>query len=149
MPILPSYLDKIDHPNQTETSGDFGKTTNSGRNTSSALVVSSFTHTENSSGSNCSRRDPELDDVSIKLGLLLASKSAMQLIVNPFVGRLTDRYRLFELRRGIFSCARQAKLYPLMNDSFHRVGYHLPMCAGFSIMTLSTICESTEQTAMT
>ncbi|XP_075879686.1 synaptic vesicular amine transporter-like [Nelusetta ayraudi] len=106
VPILPNYLYKIDHANVTETNREFpGETAN----TSESPPVSTPGHTGNSSESDCSRGDPELDDINVKLGLLLASKSTMQLIVNPFIGRLTDR-----------------------------VGYHWPMCAGFCIMIIST-----------
>lgn len=92
VPILPNYLYKIDHANVTETNREFaGETANWGSNTSESPPVSTPGHTGNSSESDCSRGDPELDDINVKLGLLLASKSTMQLIVNPFIGRLTDR----------------------------------------------------------
>ncbi|XP_042360268.1 synaptic vesicular amine transporter-like [Plectropomus leopardus] len=55
--------------------------------------------------SNCSDADSQLDKVNIKVGLLLASKSTIQLIISPFIGPLTDR-----------------------------IGYHIPLCAGFSII---------------
>ncbi|XP_049925252.1 synaptic vesicular amine transporter-like [Epinephelus moara] len=59
--------------------------------------------------SNCSDADPQLDEVNIKVGLLLASKSMVQLIINTFIGPLTDR-----------------------------IGYHIPLCAGFCIIISST-----------
>ncbi|XP_054464234.1 synaptic vesicular amine transporter-like [Anoplopoma fimbria] len=59
--------------------------------------------------SNCSDADADLDEVNIKVGLLLASKSTIQLIINPFMGPLTDR-----------------------------IGYHIPMCAGFCIIVFAT-----------
>ncbi|KAL7377915.1 hypothetical protein ABVT39_006140 [Epinephelus coioides] len=59
--------------------------------------------------SNCSDADPQLDEVNLKVGLLLASKSVVQLIINPFMGPLTDR-----------------------------IGYHIPVCAGFCIIIIAT-----------
>ncbi|XP_028268013.1 synaptic vesicular amine transporter-like [Parambassis ranga] len=67
-----------------------------------------FTPTQKSSGSNCSEAGLQPDAVNIKVGLLLASKSTVQLIFNPFTGPLTDR-----------------------------VGYHILICAGFCIIFLS------------
>ncbi|XP_062422206.1 synaptic vesicular amine transporter-like [Pungitius pungitius] len=59
--------------------------------------------------SNCSYTDGRLDEVNVKVGLLLASKSTIQLIINPFIGPLFDR-----------------------------IGYHIPMCAGFCILVFAT-----------
>ncbi len=42
--------------------------------------------------SNCSETGTQLDEVNIKVGLLLASKATVQLIINPFIGPLTDRW---------------------------------------------------------
>ncbi|XP_051025833.1 chromaffin granule amine transporter isoform X2 [Acomys russatus] len=51
-----------------------------------------------------------LEEENIRVGMLFASKALMQLLVNPFVGPLTNR-----------------------------IGYHIPMFAGFMIMFLSTL----------
>ncbi|KAM3610999.1 uncharacterized protein V6R79_012042 [Siganus canaliculatus] len=51
-----------------------------------------------------------LEEENVRVGLLFASKALVQLLVNPFVGPLTNR-----------------------------VGYHIPMFAGFIIMFVSTI----------
>ncbi|XP_053277475.1 chromaffin granule amine transporter [Pleuronectes platessa] len=51
-----------------------------------------------------------LEQENVRVGLLMASKALVQLCVNPFVGPLTNR-----------------------------VGYHIPMFAGFFIMFVSTI----------
>ncbi|XP_035307772.1 chromaffin granule amine transporter isoform X3 [Cricetulus griseus] len=51
-----------------------------------------------------------LEEENIRVGVLFASKALMQLLVNPFVGPLTNR-----------------------------IGYHIPMFAGFMIMFLSTL----------
>ncbi|CAL8333496.1 unnamed protein product [Arctogadus glacialis] len=51
-----------------------------------------------------------LEEENVRVGLLFASKAVVQLLVNPFIGPLTNR-----------------------------IGYHIPMFAGFIIMFLSTI----------
>ncbi|XP_055000699.1 chromaffin granule amine transporter isoform X2 [Sorex araneus] len=59
---------------------------------------------------NCLQGIEFLEEENIRVGILFASKALMQLLVNPFVGPLTNR-----------------------------IGYHIPMFAGFIIMFLSTI----------
>ncbi|KAF7654623.1 hypothetical protein LDENG_00066490, partial [Lucifuga dentata] len=104
VPILPSYLYKIDHE-ATITSGN---STNSTVSPSAIQPLSSVAH--NLSDSNCSEAYDQLDKENVKLGLLLASKSTVQIITNIFTGPLIDR-----------------------------TGYHVPMCAGFCIVFLATM----------
>ncbi|XP_008848409.1 chromaffin granule amine transporter isoform X2 [Nannospalax galili] len=59
---------------------------------------------------NCLQGTKFLEEENIRVGVLFASKALMQLLVNPFVGPLTNR-----------------------------IGYHIPMFAGFVIMFLSTV----------
>ncbi|XP_004442383.1 PREDICTED: chromaffin granule amine transporter [Ceratotherium simum simum] len=59
---------------------------------------------------NCLQGTEFLEEENIWVGVLFASKALMQLLVNPFVGPLTNR-----------------------------IGYHVPMFAGFVIMFLSTV----------
>ncbi|XP_066109360.1 chromaffin granule amine transporter isoform X1 [Saccopteryx bilineata] len=59
---------------------------------------------------NCLQDTEFLEEENIRVGILFASKALMQLLVNPFVGPLTNR-----------------------------IGYHIPMFAGFVIMFLSTV----------
>ncbi|XP_008533802.2 chromaffin granule amine transporter isoform X1 [Equus przewalskii] len=59
---------------------------------------------------NCLQGTEFLEEENIRVGVLFASKALMQLLVNPFVGPLTNR-----------------------------IGYHIPMFAGFVIMFLSTV----------
>nr|XP_033805378.1 LOW QUALITY PROTEIN: chromaffin granule amine transporter [Geotrypetes seraphini] len=59
---------------------------------------------------HCVDGEEFLTDENVRVGLLFASKALVQLLVNPFVGPLTNR-----------------------------IGYHIPMFAGFVIMFLSTI----------
>ncbi|XP_029459735.1 chromaffin granule amine transporter isoform X2 [Rhinatrema bivittatum] len=59
---------------------------------------------------HCVDGEEFLANENVRVGLLFASKALVQLLVNPFVGPLTNR-----------------------------IGYHIPMFAGFVIMFLSTI----------
>ncbi|XP_007933265.1 chromaffin granule amine transporter [Orycteropus afer afer] len=59
---------------------------------------------------NCFQGTEFLEEENVWVGILFASKALMQLLVNPFVGPLTNR-----------------------------IGYHIPMFAGFVIMFFSTI----------
>uniref|UniRef100_A0A669BCR8 Solute carrier family 18 member A1 n=1 Tax=Oreochromis niloticus TaxID=8128 RepID=A0A669BCR8_ORENI len=61
-------------------------------------------------GSSCLQDSLFLEEENVRVGLLFASKAIIQLLVNPFVGPLTNR-----------------------------IGYHIPMFAGFIIMFVSTI----------
>ncbi|XP_077311571.1 synaptic vesicular amine transporter [Lithobates pipiens] len=60
--------------------------------------------------SDCPKADSNLLNENVKVGLLFASKATVQLLTNPFIGPLTNR-----------------------------IGYQIPMFAGFCIMFLSTI----------
>ncbi|XP_004591518.2 chromaffin granule amine transporter [Ochotona princeps] len=60
--------------------------------------------------SSCWQGTEFLEEENVRVGILFASKALMQLLVNPFVGPLTNR-----------------------------IGYHIPMFAGFVIMFLSTV----------
>uniref|UniRef100_A0A8C3TIG2 Solute carrier family 18 member A1 n=1 Tax=Chelydra serpentina TaxID=8475 RepID=A0A8C3TIG2_CHESE len=59
---------------------------------------------------SCVDGEEFLMEENVRVGLLFASKALMQLTINPFVGPLTNR-----------------------------IGYHIPMFAGFIIMFLSTV----------
>ncbi|KTG42846.1 hypothetical protein cypCar_00005848 [Cyprinus carpio] len=60
--------------------------------------------------SDCPKADDQLLNENVKVGLLFASKATVQLITNPFIGPLTNR-----------------------------IGYQIPMFAGFCIMFVSTL----------
>uniref|UniRef100_A0A3B3RC38 Solute carrier family 18 member A1 n=1 Tax=Paramormyrops kingsleyae TaxID=1676925 RepID=A0A3B3RC38_9TELE len=64
----------------------------------------------NRSITSCQEDSDFLVEENVRVGLLFASKALVQLLVNPFVGPLTNR-----------------------------IGYHIPMFAGFVIMFVSTI----------
>ncbi|KAK2840654.1 hypothetical protein Q7C36_012233 [Tachysurus vachellii] len=71
----------------------------------------------NASMSDCKEDRKFLKDENVRVGLLFASKAIVQLLVNPFVGPLTNR-----------------------------IGYHIPMFAGFVIMFVSTIMFAFSET---
>ncbi|XP_035848355.1 synaptic vesicular amine transporter-like [Sander lucioperca] len=132
VPIIPSYLYTLDEStdvvlknstaSQLAAPGTFHS------------IVSLYDNTVRSSGSNATGRSPDLVPTAlaatelphnisdcpqsasrlvnenVKVGLLFASKATVQLIINPFIGPLTNR-----------------------------IGYQLPLFAGFCIMFLSTI----------
>nr|XP_048715495.1 synaptic vesicular amine transporter isoform X2 [Caretta caretta] len=60
--------------------------------------------------SDCPTADKDLLNENVQVGLLFASKATVQLITNPFIGPMTNR-----------------------------IGYQIPMFAGFCIMFVSTI----------
>ncbi|NXJ30072.1 VMAT2 protein, partial [Dicrurus megarhynchus] len=62
------------------------------------------------SPSDCPKDDKELLNENVRVGLLFASKATVQLLTNPFIGPLTNR-----------------------------IGYQIPLFAGFCIMFVSTI----------
>ncbi|KAL7391153.1 hypothetical protein ABVT39_005126 [Epinephelus coioides] len=66
--------------------------------------------TTDATDASCLQDSVFLEEENVRVGLLFASKALIQLLVNPFVGPLTNR-----------------------------VGYHIPMFAGFIIMFVSTI----------
>ncbi|XP_037255284.1 synaptic vesicular amine transporter isoform X2 [Falco biarmicus] len=62
------------------------------------------------SPADCPKEDKDLLNENVQVGLLFASKATVQLITNPFIGPLTNR-----------------------------IGYQIPLFAGFCIMFVSTI----------
>ncbi|XP_008301351.1 chromaffin granule amine transporter [Stegastes partitus] len=68
------------------------------------------TEANDTAESSCLQDSAFLEEESVRVGLLFASKALVQLLINPFVGPLTNR-----------------------------IGYHIPMFAGFIIMFVSTI----------
>ncbi|XP_019498554.1 PREDICTED: synaptic vesicular amine transporter isoform X1 [Hipposideros armiger] len=137
VPIIPSYLYSIEHEkNVTETqtatpaltastSGSFqsifsyydNSTMVTGNNTrdlqGQPLPKATTRHmvTDTSRvAPDCPSEDKDLLNENVQVGLLFASKATVQLLTNPFVGLLTNR-----------------------------IGYPIPMFAGFCIMFISTI----------
>ncbi|KFO38146.1 Chromaffin granule amine transporter [Fukomys damarensis] len=79
-------------------------------NGSSGTIPPPVTNTSSAHKNNCLQGSEFLEEENLRVGVLFGSKALMQLLVNPLVGPLTNR-----------------------------VGYHIPMFAGFVIMFLSTI----------
>ncbi|EHB13433.1 Synaptic vesicular amine transporter [Heterocephalus glaber] len=138
VPIIPSYLYSIEHErNATETqttrpvftpstSGRFhsifsyydnstmvtGNTTGglSGGQLHKAITTQHMVTNMSAGPSDCPSEDKDLLNENVQVGLLFASKATVQLITNPFIGLLTNR-----------------------------IGYPMPMFAGFCIMFISTV----------
>uniref|UniRef100_A0A8C6X663 Solute carrier family 18 member A2 n=1 Tax=Naja naja TaxID=35670 RepID=A0A8C6X663_NAJNA len=140
VPIIPSYLYSIRHPkNVTEVQtirpetpsinsnrlqsifSYYDNSTIVTRNNSERTrpedyyyaqteqMVVNMTKTTPSS-SDCPKKDKELVNENVEVGLLFASKATVQFLTNPFIGPMTNR-----------------------------IGYQVPMFAGFCIMFISTI----------
>ncbi|TNN47007.1 Synaptic vesicular amine transporter [Liparis tanakae] len=130
VPIIPSYLYSLDHPANVTLKND--TSSQPGPPAAFHSIVSLYDNTVKSSGSNATAGLPaavptppaaalpnssaechqskQLNNENVKVGLLLASKATVQIITNPFIGPLTNR-----------------------------IGYHIPIFAGFCIMFFSTI----------
>ncbi|KAJ6669024.1 hypothetical protein lerEdw1_007833 [Lerista edwardsae] len=138
VPIIPSYLYSIQHAkNATEVQTIRPKTlsinsdsfqsifsyydnsTMSTGNHSEGETPRDFYHAQTEQmvvnmtkapSSDCPKEDKDLLNENVQVGLLFASKATVQLLTNPFIGPMTNR-----------------------------IGYQIPMFAGFCIMFLSTI----------
>ncbi|XP_007935112.1 synaptic vesicular amine transporter [Orycteropus afer afer] len=137
VPIIPSYLYSIKHEKnatelQTAKPGLTSSTTGSFQNIfsyydNSTMVTGNTTRgpqlgqlpktttqhmvtNASTTPPDCPREDKDLLNENVQVGLLFASKATVQLLTNPFIGLLTNR-----------------------------IGYPIPMFAGFCIMFLSTI----------
>ncbi|XP_046385465.1 synaptic vesicular amine transporter isoform X2 [Ischnura elegans] len=123
VPIIPEFLYDMRHPNQSKnalltptTSAPITAVTNdTGNNTLEFLDGGPFpaaTGTPTLSPVEQLRlqRHQDLMKETVEVGVMFASKAAVQLLANPFVGPLT-----------------------------HKIGYSIPMFTGFIIMFLSTL----------
>ncbi|XP_036121552.1 synaptic vesicular amine transporter [Molossus molossus] len=133
VPIIPSYLYSIEHeknasevPTATpvfpaSTSGSFQNifsyydnstmvTGNTTRDLQRGLLPKAMVTNMSVAPSDCPSKDKDLLNENVQVGLLFASKATVQLLTNPFIGLLTNR-----------------------------IGYPIPMFAGFCIMFISTI----------
>uniref|UniRef100_A0A8C5LIF9 Solute carrier family 18 (vesicular monoamine), member 2 n=1 Tax=Jaculus jaculus TaxID=51337 RepID=A0A8C5LIF9_JACJA len=127
VPIIPSYLYSIEHeknatespttrPAQTaSTLGSFQSIFSYYDNSTTVVTGNATTtqHTVTNSStapSDCPSEDRDLLNENVQVGLLFASKATVQLLTNPVTGLLTNR-----------------------------IGYPIPMFAGFCIMFISTI----------
>uniref|UniRef100_A0A8D1SSA0 Major facilitator superfamily (MFS) profile domain-containing protein n=1 Tax=Sus scrofa TaxID=9823 RepID=A0A8D1SSA0_PIG len=137
VPIIPSYLYSIEHEKDAaeiqtakpvltaSTSGGFqnifsyydNSTMATGNHTGDfhgGLLPKATTQrmvtNRSAAPSDCPKEDKDLLNENVQVGLLFASKATVQLLTNPFIGLLTNR-----------------------------IGYPIPMFAGFCIMFISTI----------
>ncbi|XP_056291774.1 synaptic vesicular amine transporter [Pseudoliparis swirei] len=126
VPIIPSYLYSLDHPANVTLKND--TSSQPGPPAAFHSIVSLYDNTLKYSGSNATagptaavptalpnnsaecHQSKQLNNENVKVGLLLASKATVQIITNPFIGPLTNK-----------------------------IGYHIPIFAGFCIMFFSTI----------
>ncbi|KAH0623713.1 hypothetical protein JD844_006788 [Phrynosoma platyrhinos] len=140
VPIIPSYLYSIRHQknateiqtirpdtpsvsrdsfqnifsyydNSTMVTGNHSEGTKPGDfyHAQTEQMVVNMTKTP-SSAPDCPKEDKDLLNENVQVGLLFASKATVQLLTNPFIGPMTNR-----------------------------IGYQIPMFAGFCIMFVSTI----------
>ncbi|KAI3362760.1 hypothetical protein L3Q82_001650 [Scortum barcoo] len=131
VPIIPSYLYSLDETtdgvlknntlSQQGPPGTFhsivslydNSVRSSGSNTTARsidLALTTPTTELPQNSSDCPQSTSKLLNENVKVGMLFASKATVQLITNPFIGPLTNR-----------------------------IGYQLPIFAGFCIMFISTI----------
>uniref|UniRef100_A0A8C0XMT1 Chromaffin granule amine transporter n=1 Tax=Castor canadensis TaxID=51338 RepID=A0A8C0XMT1_CASCN len=103
-----SYFDNTTMAVEESAPRSTAWTNGSSRATSPPVMESSSVNK-----ANCLKGIELLEEENIRVGVLFASKALMQLLVNPFVGPLTNR-----------------------------IGYHIPMFAGFVILFLSTVSKS-------
>ncbi|KAG7222249.1 hypothetical protein INR49_016407, partial [Caranx melampygus] len=96
--------------------------------------------------SDCPQSTSTLLNENVKVGMLFASKATVQLLTNPFIGPLTNSHLLYQCWCAgdqhppytswwttLFKLSRISLFVPF------RIGYQLPIFAGFCIMFLSTI----------
>ncbi|KAL0269228.1 UNVERIFIED_CONTAM: hypothetical protein PYX00_007031 [Menopon gallinae] len=126
VPIIPEFLYEMRHPNETKQRFNVSVTTTT-TTTPATIFINQGTESNMTTGSferklslNFTTMSPDqqkeeerhrdLNRENIDLGIMFASKAFVQLIANSFIGPLT-----------------------------HRIGYSIPMFAGFIILFLSTI----------
>nr|XP_021499082.1 synaptic vesicular amine transporter [Meriones unguiculatus] len=134
VPIIPSYLYSIKHEKNATESQTVGPTLTASTSGSFSHYDNSILFTGNTTGGlpggqphkatptqhvvtnastippDCPSEDKDLLNENVQVGLLFASKATVQLLTNPFIGLLTNR-----------------------------IGYPIPMFAGFCIMFISTV----------
>uniref|UniRef100_H3AYT8 Solute carrier family 18 member A2 n=1 Tax=Latimeria chalumnae TaxID=7897 RepID=H3AYT8_LATCH len=145
VPIIPSYLYSIEHPKpapviQTTTptldsshpkkfqkifsyydnsimvTGNISQEATQEGHTNYTISQQIIANATNTS-SDCPNNVKDLLNENVRVGLLFASKATVQLITNPFIGPMTNK-----------------------------IGYQIPMFAGFCIMFASTIMFAFSET---
>lgn len=111
VPIIPSYLYSLDQSTQRSTELVLKNSTESQKAPPATFqnIVSLYDHTLKSVGtvrstepvlttqppqnsSACPEDTTLLTNENVKVGMMFASKATVQLITNPFIGPLTNRY---------------------------------------------------------
>ncbi|EEB09876.1 synaptic vesicular amine transporter, putative [Pediculus humanus corporis] len=119
VPILPTFLYEMQHPNELKLKNFTTPTPPPPPLPPQIIIInpcnetlpSNLTLPSPTEGTTTEEeRHNELNKENVDLGLMFASKAFVQLLANPFIGPLT-----------------------------HKIGYSIPMFAGFVIMFLSTI----------
>ncbi|OXB63439.1 hypothetical protein ASZ78_005188 [Callipepla squamata] len=160
VPIIPSYLYSIKHeknatevqtakPNVVSATADnfqsifsyYDNSTMFTGNESDKAAPGELLHTEaaptmvnvTAAPPDCPKEDKDLLNENVQVGLLFASKATVQLITNPFIGPLTNRVtQLMSIMRFQTVLLSGANMAP-------KIGYQIPLFAGFCIMFVSTI----------
>ncbi|XP_066449590.1 chromaffin granule amine transporter-like isoform X2 [Eleutherodactylus coqui] len=114
VPIIPSFLYQKEHKNGNASVALMSASSASKNSFSSiysfydnATILSDHNKTKNDS---CNKESSVLQEENVQIGLLFASKAILQLLVNPIVGLITNRF-----------------------------GFDMPMFCGFIILFLSTL----------
>ncbi|OCT90117.1 chromaffin granule amine transporter [Xenopus laevis] len=109
VPIIPSFLYKKEITISNITTTELQSPT-SAYDFSFLFNASLHDEATNSSNRTCEKKDIALHSENVKVGLLFASKAIVQLLMNPLVGLITNRF-----------------------------GFDAPLFAGFVILFLSTL----------
>lgn len=80
-------------------------------------------------------KNNQMNKLNTRVGLMFASKPVVQLMTNPFIGPLTNRY----VKKTNVKHINHNLL--MLLHLLYRIGYSIPMFAGFIIMFISTISE--------
>ena len=113
---VPMLLKHSQNNNLSLEANIFHKNTHRDENTTDMYsanqnqVAHSYEELQDNMSKNNRTHEKKISGESLEVGILLASKAVVQLLVNPFIGYLTDR-----------------------------IGYKIPMLSGFSIMFISTL----------
>ncbi|XP_066904335.1 synaptic vesicular amine transporter isoform X3 [Halyomorpha halys] len=113
VPIIPEFIYDIQHPNQSSLASHLDENPNMVTTLAPFYMDNSTDYlSENATAvpSEGEKRHKDLVEETVAVGIMFASKAFVQLLANPFVGPLT-----------------------------HKIGYSIPMLAGFIIMFFSTI----------
>ncbi|XP_068594631.1 chromaffin granule amine transporter [Brachionichthys hirsutus] len=110
VPTYPPLLSLFDNTTFSLQESQTESSPNGKLSGQTSLIPDLLANATTDTNSSCLQDSLFLGEENVLVGLLFASKALVQLLINPFVGPLTNR-----------------------------IGYHIPMFAGFIIMFVSTI----------